>query len=146
MMAIHKIMPKTPWTTRDRAYVAGLLDGEGCFGIYKQPYSRGYYVKVQLNICNLPVIKYISKLTQQPYYSRKRLPSYKRIYRIGWYGQLAQNLIREIYPFLIVKKEQAKLCGKLIKKWSSYSQRIGKRDEQYFHRLWKQVKQLKRLG
>jgi hypothetical protein len=91
------------------SYLAGFVDGEGSISSTK---VRGR-TKLLLKIANtnLPVIKFISKNFNRKFSvrnSRKRtllgkLPYYG--FQIS--GRSAVDLIRRIYPFLIVKKKLA---------------------------------------
>ena len=144
------------WTIKDRAYIAGLLDGEGCFGLYRQTqWQFGYIVAIQLSICSHTIVKYISNLTRQPYYSRKRLPSQKLIYSITWHGPKAKYLITQILPFLKCKKREAQLCLQFIWDYETYraattlkrlqwNQLKHKKFMNYCERLCKQVHNLKK--
>jgi len=95
----------------DKKYLAGLIDGEGYIGCEGKK-----YVKAIINIANTykPLIEilhnefggsmreYIDKRSYKS--GRFRKPVYHWIIR----NSQAEKILRECYPYLIIKKEQAK--------------------------------------
>ena len=105
-------------TELERAYIAGLLDGEGCFFLHKYISSRKrpnqfqFSVGVKLNMTHKETVEWFAGKVET------KLLTCKRDYRsenakLQWRAQLgprkAIELCKLILPFLITKKEQAKL-------------------------------------
>ena len=95
------------------AYIAGIIDGEGCIGIHKCPDKRGVSRLHYLYLCtsnNNPLLHEfmqlrlggnISKRQQQSNWN----PNYKWFVR----SKKAENVLRMVLPYLLLKKEQAKI-------------------------------------
>jgi hypothetical protein len=101
------------------AYLAGLVDGEGC--IYVQTYygrqpGKKYCLYLELSMCSEPTIQWVQKRfggryrTAKPYGVRKRVQYHWRVS-----NDLAIDILKLIYPYLITKKRQAALAFKFRK-------------------------------
>lgn len=98
----------------EAAYVAGLMDGEGCFYIERfksaaSPIGFQYRVIATITMCDKRTIEYVCKLTEKNYRTRK-LPSGRTAYTIDWRNGIAGDLLKAVLPFLQNKKEQAEIC------------------------------------
>ena len=98
----------------EAAYIAGLIDGEGCFYIERfksarSPIGFQYRVIATITMCDKRTIEYVCKLTEKNYRSR-RLASGRTAYTIDWRNGIAGDLLKAILPFLQNKKEQAEIC------------------------------------
>ncbi len=96
------------------AYIAGILDGEGCFMVEKfrttrSPIGFQFRSRVELQMCDKDVIDYIAEKTGRAIRSRL-LPSGRTVYVLNWRNAFAVNLIRTVLPYLIGKREQAEIC------------------------------------
>lgn len=97
-----------------KAYVAGLMDGEGCFRLERFRTDRSligfqYRTIVEVTMCDKETIDFVAIATGKNIYQR-RLPSGRTAYKIVWRNGIAAGLIRQILPYLRGKKEQAALC------------------------------------
>ena len=106
------------YTTKHRfAYIAGIIDAEGSLMIKKRyPKSAGhvspsYMVEILIGMSDpQPLIFVMNQMHRNGcYYQREDLKSGKPYYCYRAQNQIAENLIRQILPYLIVKKEQAEL-------------------------------------
>lgn len=94
-----------------KAYVAGLMDAEGCFSIYKATPRSGertpYQPRIVLSSVDLPVVKWLVK-TFGGFYT-KHLPKKGRV----WYQwnlngtKSAMGFLSDTLPYLKIKKEEA---------------------------------------
>lgn len=95
------------------AYVAGLIDGEGCIGIQKSSKHALYYVEVTIGMTSkaLPVLTEMQK-TFGGSLLKKRSKTDKweeaHNWRIG--GEGAASFLTRIVPFLMLKRRQAELA------------------------------------
>ncbi len=98
-------------------YVAGIIDGEGCIGLYKNKDSR---VQGSWNIIKRVVIANTDKTLIKDLKgvvagsaiscSLRSSNGHKPLYHLVLQdGQLICNLLKPILPYLRIKKEQAKL-------------------------------------
>ena len=98
----------------EAAYIAGLMDGEGCFYIERfktaqSPIGFQYRVIASITMCDKRTIEYVCKLTNKNYRTRK-LPSGRTAYIIDFRNGIAGELLKAILPFLQNKREQAEIC------------------------------------
>jgi len=104
-------------TEPEKAYFAGLFDGEGCIHIarIKRNYGAFYYFQLHLIFSNTnkQVMDYLTSkfggnlIIRKPYKKRQRSYYMWRIY-----SQKAKELLEIILPYLIIKKEEALLAIK----------------------------------
>ena len=106
---------KTDWS-----YLAGLLDGEGCFtiaGSWKKVKNEKFYFHMNLLISlynnNLEIMHWLIKHFGGTYYVHH--PSKKPNHKIGysWHPKGARNkelLILGILPYMVIKKRQAQIA------------------------------------
>jgi len=91
----------------ERAYLAGILDGEGCIGMTHKrpdflPNCYAYYIQITNSDENL--INWI----QERFGGKARRARYT-VWQIAWYGkEPIRNLLMQVEEFLIVKRVQAK--------------------------------------
>jgi len=98
----------TPQTTL--AYIAGFFDGEG--SIYISKGHSQYFLCAKLTNTNLPVLKNIERIlnlgsTSTSHDKRERS---SQLFRTQFFCNEAKQFLESIYPYLIIKKEQAKLA------------------------------------
>jgi len=96
----------------ENAYLAGIIDGEGCiliskakkYGKFRSPH---YFLRVMLQMSELPPMQYISERFGKEYKTRKLPGNRKDAYYIYWNSKFAEEILNKILPFLHGKKEQA---------------------------------------
>jgi hypothetical protein len=109
-------------TDRERcAYLAGIIDGEGCIAVMKEYHENSgstfYRPRVYITNTNRDVIEWIAEnfggfiFVNRPEGNRKI--SY--MWHIHTVEQISK-LIHKIYPFLIIKKKQAQTLLFLLNK------------------------------
>ncbi len=85
-----------------KAYIAGYLDGEGCFRWH------GYSPEVGVKSCNPYPMKLISSIFGGKVIKQKsKIKSGKSVYSLRYYGQTAIDVLNSILDYLIEKKDQA---------------------------------------
>lgn len=105
-------MPLT-MTETDKAYLAGLMDGEGSISLARSfaKRTRGRYVYPLVRIANTdkPMIDWI--IQRIPFgalqYRSRMNERCKNVYHIGWASSEAIEVLELILPYLITKKERA---------------------------------------
>jgi hypothetical protein len=106
--------PAREMSELERAWFAGLFDGEGCIAWPR----RGIHRSVRLDVPNTcrALIDQIAKVTGTgrvaPY--QRKDPKHSACW--GWhcYGDNARSILRQIYPWLIVKKDAAAVALGLV--------------------------------
>lgn len=97
------------------AYIAGLIDGEGCLYVERfktthSPIGFQYRIIATITMCDRATIEFVAKATKKSVRVRKPLPSGRIPYTIDWRNTIAYDFIKAIYPYLVGKRAQAKLC------------------------------------
>lgn len=104
----------------DAAYIAGLMDGEGCFTIVKSkaentPIKTQYGLRVEFCMCDRGPIELVAKLFDRPI-STQVLKSGRIAYRVNLHATKAAAFIKSVMPYLRGKQQQAKLCLTLFQR------------------------------
>lgn len=89
----------------DRAYIAGILDGEGSLTIRQRPTgSLDFWITV-VNTCS-PLLERIKSFYGGSIHARKQIEGRQQIYALTLSGREAIRLISEVVPYSIVKYDQ----------------------------------------
>lgn len=121
-------------TETEKAYLAGLLDGEGCVGISKIK-SRSnlreydYRLRVIITNSNFPVICWLKEKTGigcAYEYKKSFSDKWKLIHRWQATSEQARDFLEAVRPYTIIKSEIIDLCMQLPKR---YNRKLG--DEAY---------------
>ena len=109
-------------TSTEAAYVGGIIDGEGCIEFKKRPRIRRdrkgiptynpLIVRMEVPQVYGRLIDYLIKTTKEGTRDMKHYPNHpahqdQHRWRVGYHG--VYRVLKQIYPYLIVKKEKAKL-------------------------------------
>ena len=95
------------------AYMAGLMDGEGCFTIIKSkanntPIGTQYGIRVEFCMCDRGPIEMIAELFDRPI-SERKLPSGRTGYCVNLHAAKAAAFTKLVLKHLRGKQDQAKL-------------------------------------
>jgi hypothetical protein len=124
---------KSSHTETELAYLAGIVDGEGCFytGMVKQGrYGSGYQFHALLKVSNTHrgLIDYLENTfggnREYAYCKQRANPNFKPVYSWQATGLMLDYLCPMILPYLIVKRQQ---CELMIKIRSTYKNIGSKR-------------------
>lgn len=99
-------------TPEQIAYLAGIIDGEGCFyiGTTKQKYGTGFQWHAMLKItnCDVVLIEWLEQVFGGYRESRSRWTSKKAFERpvYSWQatGDMLDYIIESVMPYLIIKR------------------------------------------
>lgn len=132
-------------TETEKAYAAGIIDGEGCIGVYGSRYPR-----LVINVCSTSDLL-LAQLRSQFGGHISALKRQKSHHKDRWNWSIsscrAADCIRTIQPYLFIKREEAAIALKFIDAQRSGSGRGSPRsysDDIRAHRLWC-AQELKRL-
>jgi len=99
-----------------KAYIAGLVDGEGCIAITRRKIKRlstnNWYYEPQVIVANTDkrMVDFLAGLYQGWIATPKKLKYY---YKQGYHwkitGDNMRQLLRDVLPHLVIKKKQAEL-------------------------------------
>jgi hypothetical protein len=111
------------WSKTETAYIAGIIDGEGCIGIYRSSsHDRTFFLQITIVNTNITLLEWMKKkfgcgyLTSQS--KSKAHPKNKQSYSLEVSRMKAYEILLRVFPYLIVKKPQANL-GIEFKKWQN---------------------------
>lgn len=96
------------------AYIAGLMDGEGCFRIERfasarSPIGFQYRGVAEIAMCDKESIEFIAQQCGRHIQSKK-IKSGRTVYLVIWRNGFARDLIIDLMPYLHGKREQAEIC------------------------------------
>lgn len=105
--------------TKDLYWLAGLLEGEGCFDM-----TGGRYPRVVVMMCDLDVVERANKLLRPVVLLKERLPARIQrqpdrlpIYRISLSGGRAAGWMMTLYPFMGQRRQ--KRIREVLSVWRS---------------------------
>jgi hypothetical protein len=108
----------------EKAYIAGLMDGEGCITIMKSSPKRraispSYRIAIEIGMTDGGQMNYCQRITGIGYITRAKVYSRPNC-RDRWQWTIPKNdvldLLPGIYPYLVLKKPQAALALESIDK------------------------------
>ena len=102
----------------EKAYIAGIIDGEGCLTTCMN-FSKGYgFIATQLVIGNtdFALLKWLQRTTGVGSISEQKRQNHKwkRSWRWSVSGRQARTILRGVFPFLQTKRRQAALFIELV--------------------------------
>jgi len=137
-----------------KGWVAGFIDGDGNIGIHKRRRSLkqglvhiGYYISVQFENTRKEALEAIQAVYKGQINSGRRgeWGGYL-VYRLVIAGNQAVRLLKDIHPYLVLKKQHADLCLELAESIARFKHQRRSRytyipESEWRHReeLYKQV-------
>jgi hypothetical protein len=115
-----EIVFKIPaWTNVETAYIAGIIDGEGCIGIYYRNH-RGYHIQLSITNTNKNLISWLKKKLHANAVKSltDRRPKNKQSFSIIVDRMRAYEILQRVIPYLKIKTKQARLAIK-FKEWQN---------------------------
>lgn len=154
-MRTLKSTPATTPSELDRAYLAGIIDGEGSISANMRlrprgiaPRRWGLQLRVTISNTDVRVINWIAERWPGRFYPREDARENKRV---CWYfvveGTELPPLLSAALPYLIIKREQAELVMELVRAKRDVGVK-GYTPEEINHRLdvVEQISELNRKG
>lgn len=121
------------------AWLAALIDGEGCMSLYKTRHRKvqshrwrvrrgfSYRVRIRISNVNLDLMKEILRVAGCGWlYPRKKATNkkWKPYYDISFGVNATKKILPKVFPFLIVKREQASLILGVLKYFKGKTHRV----------------------
>lgn len=145
-----------PLSLKQRAYIAGYVDGEGCITLSKKkdPEMRlGYCFRPHVHVANthhksLLIMQRWTGLGNLCHVREETDRNRKERWQWQMWSQQARQLLESILPFLIVKKERAKILLEFMRRCRRQPGKMGlsKREQQFQVRTNLRIKTLNRKG
>lgn len=128
----------------ERAYVAGIVDGEGTVTLMKHHKDETHIPFVGIANNNLVLLRWIKSLVGGNICSKKkRLPHHSDSYVLNIRQDRALRFLNEIKQYLIVKRQQAEL---ITDKYKSVTHRAGKYTPGMLAKKERLVAEIRRLN
>ena len=135
-----------PMKTSDRAYLAGILDGEGHFSIVHIPNIRRYRPFLGLMTTSVPLVNWITTNIGGYVYDRSHQPSHKKHWKDRYEWRLESSAIEHVtnlvLPYLVIKKSHAEIMLSFRKTFSGPGKRPSEETTQLRNSLFLQMKKL----
>lgn len=98
-------------TKEELAYLAGIIDGEGCITVCCWRKTRQHVLRLKIANTNLDLMMWLSDKLNHPYHPTTDNGTRRRAcYEIAISGRRAIQILEEVYPYLVVKHKQAGLA------------------------------------
>lgn len=90
------------------AYLAGLLDGEGCFSILRGGKTgECYSITIKITNSNLGLLRWVQANCGGHIHQYPKHHNWKDIFQWSLYASNAVQLVRKVRSFLVAKQRQA---------------------------------------
>lgn len=143
-------------STAIHAYAAGIVDGEGTIGIWKEARSKnssGYRYRVALEVSNTKE-QLIDWLAAQFGGFKAKVANETDNHKPLWKWRCTTSevprVLSLIEPYLVIKKEQAGLVKQFVELQVKFDQRPGRRQSgevlEHYEALWQASKALNHRG
>lgn len=104
----------------DRAYLAALVDGEGSIILMKRPNGEVKSFRLQVTNTYIPVLDWCKRVTGIGDYQVKSKAGRQQAHHLAcgaWavYGVKAASVLRQILPYLQIKRERALVALEVVK-------------------------------
>lgn len=91
------------------SYAAGLIDGEGCIGMYLNSHNGNYQLRLSVEMGDIRGLELLDELFKGKWYYRPAIKPRREKWTWTLFNQNAFTLLKELEPFMYVKKEHAKI-------------------------------------
>jgi len=92
------------------AYAGGLIDGEGCIGIYYNSVNHNYQLRISVEMVHKDGLEILDKLFGGRWYNQAAKQPRRARYKWMIFNLTAANALKELLPYLYVKKEHANVA------------------------------------
>lgn len=112
------------WSETELAYLAGIIDGEGCVYIYKRKTRKNhtdFFPRLQLITTSKSLHEWIHKVFGGMIFNRKvSNPKWKP--RFEWYTTrgLMDDILEKILPYMVIKKSHIQIMIEFRKTFKTY--------------------------
>jgi hypothetical protein len=139
-------------TIAEKAYIAGIVDGEGCIGIHKnarKSCKKGfcYRANIQIGVTDKKFINWLFKKIKLGTINNKglKINRWKIVYCLSLCAKDSLILLELIKKYLIIKKKQAKILLKFINN-KKYCNRLTDEESLFQDKCYQQMKKLNQRG
>ena len=135
---LSKAAEENPVPEDFRAWMAGFFDGDGTIRAQRFGDSNGFNIAVEFCQADARILQRIASYYPNMYTASVAVSdSYKPVFNLAFNGQKSERVLKDMFPFLILKADQAKSALKFIEIVGSHD----KFEEKL--RLYEKIKSLK---
>ena len=129
----------------DRAYIAGIIDGEGTITLVRKHINENYSPEVSVANTNLNLLNWLKKKTDGGVILKKQKRSERHSDAYTWKlrGNKALDLLSKVQELLIIKKQHAEL---LLRNYKEYTPRNGRYTSEQLQNKMKLVAEIRKLN
>ena len=85
------------------AYIAGLIDGEGTIGIYRQTGTKSFHLKVLITNCSPALFDWLRpRFGGGIGHGKKNRPWHRQVYQVVLQQRAAVDMIQLCRPYLVI--------------------------------------------
>jgi hypothetical protein len=129
----------------DLAYAAGLIDGEGCIGIYPNSHNGNYQLRLSVEMTDKIGLSVLWRLFGGKWYYKKAVAPRKARYVWMTFNREAASACKALRPYLRVKAKQ--VDNVLTADWLSFYKRKMSLEQQAIRKqVWLKNKELNSRG
>ena len=129
-------------------YAAGLIDGEGCIGMYWNSVHKNYQLRITVEMTEKGGLDVLYNLFGGRWYYKSPNQSQNLQGRYSWmvFNAEAEKALQSLLPYLIVKKKHAAIA--LEARWSGNVrfQRLSRQEINKRESVAKRIKNLNKRG
>jgi hypothetical protein len=111
----------SPPTEAELAYAAGLIDGEGCIGVYKNSHNGNFQLRITVEMVEREGLDLLAKIFGGRWYSKNKAAPRRPTHVWMTFNSEAERAIRMLIDHLRVKAPQANAVLKAD--WHSFAKR-----------------------
>jgi hypothetical protein len=145
--------PSVHLTDVQAAWLAGLIDGEGCISIWRERREGNrsgfrYYAMVHIANTNRGLLDAIAKVIPGEVYlkdARKKLANHKPLFMFAVSRRALSPVLTRIAPFLVIKKRQAEIAMQFRRVIEEAPMRTFQ-DHEVLGQLWAENRALNKRG
>lgn len=102
----------TTWTSEELAYLAGIIDGEGCITFHRRGGTNAHICATQLQVGNtdLRLLQWIQvRFGGSVKIERRMNTSHQTVWRWIAHVDNLEEMLAAVLPYLVIKRDQAEL-------------------------------------
>lgn len=128
----------------DAAYIAGIIDGEGCINLSHYRAEGVYSPKMAVAITSEPLVDYLVEVAQahKSKYTRSTAGG-RTAYHAIWRANKMRWLLPQIEPYMIIKREQANVILYYLEMFHNARPFLSAEDVAMKENIYQQMRDLK---
>lgn len=132
-------------TDVDLAYAAGLIDGEGCIGLYHNSHNGNFQLRITVEMCERHGLDLLASIFGGRWYHKQKSAPRRPCFVWMAFNSEAESALIRLLPFLRVKRRHAEVA--LTADWHSfYKRKMSPEQQKVRQAVCAEIKILNRRG